>query len=129
MKSYLLRYIHALYVYYNSGSNKSIAYESALLAFALVILLHLYLAVAYFNLIEYLSFFSEYSRGIQYILFALFVMLPLYFLMNIIFKKSEVINYVQSRTQVRIHLWITFTYSAILLFLIIFLAKMNRPYL
>lgn len=84
---------HLFYRYYNKGSTKVIAYESALIAVSAIIFLNVFAVLMFFNLdTTWVSKIEQNFGKTVKLISGLFLILPQYILLRYYLKKEDVIK-------------------------------------
>ena len=123
MKDLFLKFLYLFHRYYDKGSTKDIAYESAIFALITILTLNL-LSILYYLGVprEYFPNLFLIPRLQKYII-GLLILIPIFFLFKRIFKEREVTNIKMDRKEIRIGYFIIVIYiicSVILLVYVIY---------
>ncbi len=126
MKNFILKVLYLLYGYYNSGSTKNIAYESALFALLGIVILNVFAILFFLDLSKVLGILDYDSRWLQYISAFIFIVLPGYLILMKTFTKEDVLKVEIKAKPALIGRFFIFAYivlSIILLFVVIRLKR------
>ena len=115
-----MKYIlYLFYKYYNKGSHKNIAYESAILALITVILFNIFLLLMLFDFMHLLNFLGQKNKYLQYIVFIVTFYIPGYLLFSNLISKRNIQNIELSLKYKKFHSWLLFMYLIVTFILII----------
>ena len=118
IKLLIIKFIFIFYKYYDKGSTKDIAYESAILAFVGLTTLNL---AAIFNIFDIDIFFfvkADYPKYLKYLLCSVFYLLPAFFVVRKYYPKHVIAKYYMGKSTMRIG------YFFIVLYVIISIAML-----
>jgi hypothetical protein len=118
MKQLIIKFIFLFYKYYDKGSTKDIAYESAILAFVGLTTLNLAAVFNFFDIDIFFFVKSDYPRYLKYLLCSVFYLLPAFFVVRKYYPKHVIAKYYMDKSTMRIG------YFFIVLYLIISIAML-----
>lgn len=126
MKKLMMKSLFLLYSYYNRGSSKGIAYESALLAISFIIFINFFSALVATNLVRYLPI--EYSnwRVLKYLFFIIFYFIPSYIILSRVFKKEEIIKMEMDKSSMRKGYFLIVSYVILSIVLLVFVINVKK---
>lgn len=117
---------HLFYRYYNKGSTKVIAYESALIAMSALIFMNVFAVLMFFNLdTTWVSMIERnYGKTVK-LISGLFLILPQYVLLRYSLKKEDVIKKQIDLNQIKKWNILLIAYIVFSVLLLIFSIKIN----
>jgi hypothetical protein len=126
MKNLFELVTHLFYRYYNKGSTKVIAYESAVIAVSALIFLNVFAILMLFNLdTTWVSKIEQnYGKTIK-LISGLFLILPQYILLRYLLKKEDVIKKQIDLNQIRKWNVLLIAYIVFSVLLLILSIKIN----
>lgn len=117
---------HLFYRYYNKGSTKVIAFESALIAVSVLIFLNVFAVLMFFNLdTSWVSKIEQNFGKTIKLISGLFLILPQYIILKYTLKKEGVIKRQIDLNQVKKWNILLITYIVFSVLLLIFSIKIN----
>lgn len=126
MKNLFELITHLFYRYYNKGSTRVIAYQSALIAVSFLIFLNVFAVLMFFNLdTSWVSKIEQnYGKTIK-LISGLFLILPQYVLLRYSLKKEDVIKKHINLNQIKRWNILLIAYIVFSVLLLIFSIKIN----
>lgn len=101
MRTFIKQFIFLFYKYYDKGSTKDIAYESAVLAFVGLTTLNIAAILNFFDLNLFFIVNSDFPRALKYLIGLGIYLLPFFFLVKIYFPKKVITNYEMNKSAMR----------------------------
>ena len=118
---------YLFYRYYNKGSTKVIAYQSALIAVSFIIFLNVFAILMFFNLdTSWVSKIEQNFGKTVKLISGLFLILPQYIILRYSLKKEDVINKQVNLYQIKRWNLILVIYIVFSVILLIFSIKINE---
>jgi hypothetical protein len=118
MKKLIIKFIFLFYKYYDKGSTKDIAYESAIIVFVVFATLNLAAIFKFFDIDIFFIVKSLYPRHLKYLLSFVIYLLPAFFLVRKLYPKVVIVEYFMDKSMMRIG------YFFIILYMIISIAML-----
>lgn len=119
MKNLITKFIFLFFKYYDKGSTKDIAYESAILAFVGFTTLNIAAIFNFFDLDVFYLVKADYPRYLKYLLCFVIYLLPAFVLIRKYYPKSVIDEYDMDKSKIRIGYFLIILYVIISIALLI----------
>ncbi len=120
MKKLILKFIFLFYKYYDKGSTKDIAYESAILAFVGFITLNVAAIFKFFDVDIFFLIKADYPRYLKYLLCFVIYLIPPYFIVRRYYPKKAIESYYMDKPNMNIGYFFIIFYIVISILILIY---------
>lgn len=110
MKQFIYKFLFLFYKYYDQGSTKSIAHESAIIALTMVFIINTLSVVFWLDIDKKIGFDTfEISRGLKYLI-GIGLVIPIVFVLKKVFPRDEILKIHMDKKTMRVGYFLIVAY-------------------